>query len=446
MTINSHFPDNWSKWVIPSIGSIRTLSTAILLTYGNTAIAGITINTVFIPSGGDFELSEAFLAHDPPTTRTGGGDLETIVRAAADIWEVAIEKPRSHELTLFFGWAPIQEQTGFGGLNALTNVVEREPRGAGRNTIALIRFNSDGTARFYMDPTPRANSHEPWTLGATSAMSLGLGTDPVTVTNSFDGYLAGGGPLVNNEVPTDLLTVAMHEIGHALSLDASSPKFFGKTTDSSSGTRVAEIEITSNFSTGSTFIGSIINLDATAQGIPLGHISSTIGGTLMTIPRSAGERRLPTGADILAVGEAGDFGKLNLSPSFPAASRAVSRSFQFDGGSSPQGEFIFIQDLQIWSSLTRSQFDDVDSTVENLAPDFIADALTITPGEITSVSLPEEAGNFIAEYNFLTGFSSDINSAIFGGHVTFTQRQVPEPSTLILLLAIGLMHCFGKNR
>ncbi len=161
----------------------------------------LTINTLFVPTGQI--INGIGRAEQPTSVTVGGGNLQSVVRAAADTWEALILD--DHTLTLNFGWAPTDKAstTAFHqGLHATGSPM--------REVLGSLAFNSQytGTAPLFLDATPRR--HEEFAFARQEFTSFG---GPSIETRRD---LTAVFPHVANS--RDVYTIALHEIGHALGL------------------------------------------------------------------------------------------------------------------------------------------------------------------------------------------------------------------------------------
>ena len=235
---------------------------------GSCPVAALTIVRDFI--GGEQGHSD-----------TGTGNLHDIFNAAADIWESIILD--DHVVTLHYGWA--NNGGGEHFLNAQGGTPNRETEGT-------ILFNNDdvvGHHHFYLDPTPRRSEEYPSYLQVFQDMGGGT----VNVTRVHGGGTGAAGI-------EDLLSTALHEIGHALGMSLANTSFINECADGS-------IAVTSPRS----FAGTLIPMASNVGGVT-SHIDSDVAGRVMMGGHGAGERVLPTALDILALAQLSQFQKLNL--------------------------------------------------------------------------------------------------------------------------------------
>jgi hypothetical protein len=210
--------------------------------------------------------SDTFAGPDNSTVN-GGGNIENIFAAAADYWEQVILDDVT--VTIPFGWVP-----GSSGLGAFNGID--------------ISFPSEQP--WFLDPTPFV--HEEY----TSATSVTASLDGTPI-NYGVGFTGGFGTAQGY----DLLTVMLHEIGHALTF--------------SSGTAGPFLDYQDGF----VDVTSPRPLAGLRIPVPTGccHVGTPASYTglqpLLFPTLGQGERRLIADVDLLFVAEGGQFEQLDPS-------------------------------------------------------------------------------------------------------------------------------------
>jgi hypothetical protein len=233
------------------------------------ALLSLTLILTMAPNASAVTIVVNFVGGIPAENAAGGGDLVAIVESAARIWQSVYSNNAS--LVLYVGWAPI----GPAGTHSLIE----QGGDPNRETVGLILFDNSGSVSFYLDPTP--DSDEEYHVLTEQDQDLGGG--PVNVARLFTH------PTGDAVGRTDLLTAALHEIGHALGLAGTNISFAAESGDGAI-----------HIANGLPFAGTVIPLATNYSGITT-HIDAervTYGSIMSGL--ASDERRMPSSLDILA--------------------------------------------------------------------------------------------------------------------------------------------------
>jgi len=169
-------------------------------------------------------IHPVFIGGDAPSNVVGGGDLQTIMEAAAKKWERVFRRGPDWDITIRYEWGePIGGNTGPVYAQA---IFEGEGGTPVRPTSAFVVFRNTGAVlelfEWFADPTPENNSHfDHYESYLGEVLS---GPPDFTVIGELNVgrvFSTETGPAAGR---IDLLTIAVHEIGHALGLD---PRYAG---------------------------------------------------------------------------------------------------------------------------------------------------------------------------------------------------------------------------
>jgi hypothetical protein len=247
------------------------------------SLVALTLCFICAPSAFAVTIVTHYIGGSAPENAAGGGNLPDIMNAAARMWESAYSDPIT--ITLHYGWATI----GDAGTHTLIEQGEQP----NHEIAGLILFDNSDAAPFFLDPTPNLN--EEYKRRTEEFQDLGGGEINVARVLAK--------PVGDAVGRIDLLSVALHEIGHAMGLCAANASFIGQSYD---GVIRIDREL--------PFQGTIVPLAFNNSGV-VPHFDSSViayGGVMGGI--NGNERRTLSELDIVANAQVSGFTIQSLYP------------------------------------------------------------------------------------------------------------------------------------
>ncbi len=256
-------------------------------------LAAFLLVFTYAPHASAIDIVTAYTGGSPPANSAGAGNLVDVFNAAARIWEAAYQD--QFTLTLYFGWAPLD--------SAGNHTLIQQGGVPNRETVGILLFDNSGRTSFYLDPTPFQNEEYRRLTGESQDLGGGF-VNVARVFRQPTGEAAGR---------VDLLSVALHEIGHALGLCAINPSFIRESVH-------GFINIPGPL----PYAGTVIPLSSNYSGITTHFDPLQIAYGSLMAGIGSDERRMPSSLEVLANAQISGFQELNLEPQQPTTSVSVS--------------------------------------------------------------------------------------------------------------------------
>ena len=353
--------------------------------------------------------------------------LTGIMTAAAAHWE-DIVPVSSHNITINYRY---ETRSG----STLADMETLNTNGTNRVTEGLIRFDTTDIggvgAAWYLDPTPTEDSEFDMEqtfygdLTATNQDDWFNGSPPDQLEVGYQGFVNGSDPSATGNI--DALSVALHEIGHALGLTGAIPNHFAEVADGDYDTDPRM-------------------LSGTSIGVETFSITNTAhldnGNALMFPITTFSRRTRPSTADVIAADTLSDWAAINLrrkevvaGPNTPAVAHFFDDAiwegdFHPDAGTDAgirHGDFINMLDPD-------AGFTGGDGFVRNLTVANNSKLLTLS-GTITAI------GNATFEENAIVTVGN--GTAAFEGTLTAENITVGTPGLFATPATLAVINGFA---
>ncbi len=270
----------------PFGGTQHSLNQRGARTPGVVFVAAVLALAGVAPSAGGVTIDLVFRDDltDTPSFDTTGTLLQDIMEAAAADWDDIIQD--SHTIKIDYYWDDLSDANSTLGIHQNMGTVGNRP------TFAEIRFDTqrNGTERtWYFDSTP--NSHSEFNmsqvlfrdLSSSNKTDFYNGSPPDLLEVSFSGSATATAPSAARN-GFDLLSTALHEIGHALGM--------------TSGTASSETS-DNDYDFDPIFIFGASAAAESRSSSNKYHLDAS--DALMFPSSSTGERHLPSATDVFSV-------------------------------------------------------------------------------------------------------------------------------------------------